>query len=159
MTVVFHKIANFPDDVVAWYTVQLPTQMITEFERFDQKDFPEHTEDLQVIYSVIHQMMHRGAKKYFFRNEGPADALPRADMIDPHENDFGLRLYCIRLTDQLVVLLNGDIKTEQKPQQCPNVATHFRNAQLIARALDRALKEGDVTFVGPDCLTDLEIEI
>lgn len=159
MTVIFHKITDFPDDVVAWYTVRLAARTITEFERFIEKDFPDHTEDLQVIFSVINQMMRRGAKRYFFRNEGPADALPRTDIIEPHANDYGLRLYCIRLTDELVVLLNGDIKTELKPQQCKNVAPHFRNAQHIAQALDRALRDGDLNFTTPHCLTDFKIEI
>ena len=161
MKVIFEKIEEISDREVEYYSVRLGEKPITEFELFDAKDFPRHDEELQIIYNVIDQMRWRGARQFFFKQEVPANALPRVnqEIIDANNEDFGLRLYCIRLTDNLVVLLNGDIKTKINPVDCPNVRLHFRNALKIAQKLDKALLDKEVNYLETDCLLDFEIEI
>ena len=161
MKVIFEKIEEISDREVEYYSVRLGEKPITEFELFDAKDFPRHDEELQIIYNVIDQMRWRGARQFFFKQEGPANALPRVnqEIIDANNEDFGLRLYCIRLTDNLVVLLNGEIKTKINPIDCPNVRIHFRNALKIAQKLDKALFDKEVNYQETDCLLEFEIEI
>jgi hypothetical protein len=115
---------------------------LSEFEKFDEKDFSNHNEELEILYTIIEEMKIRGAKQHYFKFEGPANALPRVDKIiwDKNHDDFGLRLYCVRLTDNIVILLNGGIKTKRDPKFCPNVSKHFKNAVNIARNIDHALQ-------------------
>lgn len=162
MTVTFVKIDDLSTGFVDFYTIRLGNNQLTEFELFDEKDFPDHEEEIQIIYNVIEAMKTIGARiRYFKTNEGPADALPRVseEIMDANTVDFGIRLYCVRLTDKLVILVNGDIKTKIDPSLCDNVSSHFRRTFKIASKLDRLLKEGEINFQEPGCLDNLEIDI
>ncbi|MFT3946156.1 MAG: hypothetical protein QM763_04200 [Agriterribacter sp.] len=161
MTGVFELIPELSDGLVQFYTIKLGNSELSEFYLFDEKNFPEHEKEVALLYSIIGKMKARGAKHYYFKHEGPAHAIPRVKqhIIDANSEDYGIRLYCIYLTDYLVVLLNGDIKTTQNPIDCANVGRHFKNAVRIAEKLDRKCLDGDIDFTQPDCLTDFEIEI
>jgi hypothetical protein len=161
LKVVFEIIDDLSKNEVEFYSVKLGTNALTEFEYFDARDFPKHLEEIQIIYSVINQMQYRSAKHFFFKPEGPANALPRVSqaIIDANKEDLGLRLYCIRLTDNVVILLNGGIKTKQNPKECPNVKLHFDHALKIAAKLDKALLQRDISYYETNCLADYEIEI
>lgn len=134
---------------------------MTEIELFEENDFSEHRKELEILYSVIDLMGTRGAKNYYFKPESAANALPKVsqEIISANKKDFGLRLYCIRLTDHVVVLLNGNIKTNIDPSKCLNVQKHFKNAVKIARKLDSLLLDNEVDYENPDCLLNLEIEL
>ena len=60
--------------------------------------------------------------------------------------------------DNIVILLNGDAKTEQDPKACKNVSNHFKYAVAIARAIDRLIEEGELDLLRDD-LNDLKFEI
>ncbi|HEY6083442.1 MAG TPA: hypothetical protein VIU45_08295 [Chitinophagaceae bacterium] len=161
MIVKFDKIEDISDGIVKFYSVRLRDNMLTEFEIFDAKDFPNHIEELEIMYATINEMKIRGAKPYYFKPEGPANALPKVKqkIIVANQKDFGLRLYCIRLTDEVVVLLNGGIKTQRDPKNCPNVKPYFEMAIKIAKVLDKALVDKEINYQEIDCLDHFEIEI
>ncbi len=162
MFVTFEKLDEISDGHVDYYSAKFEGNKLTEFERFDAKDFPNHLADLELIYGVIVEMGIKKARKFFFRHEGNADALPNnvpLEIIDANEADFGLRLYCIRISDDIVILLNGDIKTARDPNDCPNVGGHFKRARKIARLLDQARADNEINFQNPNPFKDFEIEI
>ena len=161
MLVVFEKIGDISTEEVTFYSVRLNKNELTEIELFDEYEFPEHSKELEILYNVIDEIKYRGAKSYYFKSEEGANALPRVSqqIINANKKDYGLRLYCIRLTDNIVVLLNGNIKTKHNPEECPNVRRHFKNAIKIARKLDKLLREGEVNYEKPNCLLNLEFEI
>ena len=161
MKVLFEKIEDISTDVLEFYTVRINDNALTEMELFEENDFPEHRKELEILYSVIDEMSRRGAKGHYFKAENAANALPRVnqEIITANKKDWGLRLYCIRLTDNVVVLLNGEIKTHPDPKKCSNVQRHFDNAVKIARKLDNLLREDGVNYEKPDCLLNLEIEL
>ena len=139
MKVYFEKITEFSHAVVHFYTVIFDDEDLYEFEKFQDTDFPEHTKELEIMYAVIEEMQQRGAKLYYFKEENAANAIPKVtqNIIYANKKDFGIRLYCIRLTDNVVILLNGGIKTKKLPIDCPNVRQHFNNAIKIAKRLDK----------------------
>ncbi len=161
MKVYFEKITEFSGAVVDFYTVLLDDDAFYEFEKFDNTDFPEHAKELQIMYAVIDEMQERGAKKYYFKEENAANAIPivTQHIINANKKDFGIRLYCIRLTDNVVILLNGGIKTKKLPIDCPNVKQHFKNALKIAKQLDKAIIAKEINVQQKDCLQYYEIEI
>lgn len=55
-------------------------------------------------------------------------------------------MYCIRICDEVVILLNGGIKTAQKAQQCPNVAPHFTMANKVSKLLTQAIKDKEISI-------------
>ena len=110
-------------------------------------DNPTVIKKLQQIANFIQIMGNeKGAYKDFFRNEAHADALPPESKIfhryklDEYLNN-DLRLYCMRLSDSVVILFNGGIKTTNKAQDCPNVGPKFRMAQLFAKKIDEKIRE------------------
>jgi hypothetical protein len=151
---------------VQFISAKLGKDPLSEFEKFDEKDFPQpqHITERQIIYTTIAKIGERGAKPFFFRHEGPAFALPgRVDqtLIELNPDDFGIRLYCGLLRPDLVLLLNGDIKTKQNPNECPNVGPHFRNAVKLMRVLLKAESDDFVRFTSSGIEMDegFEIEI
>lgn len=55
-----------------------------------------------------------------------------------------LRLYCVRVSDQIVILLNGGIKTSEKVQNSPDCLAHFRFAIQVCKQLDKLIQEGEI---------------
>lgn len=161
MIVCFEKIHEFSIDKVEFYTIKLGNNELTEFELFVEKDFPNHTNEIEILYNVIEAMKTKGAKFHFFKDEANANALPivPTSLMDSNKIDFGLRLYCIRITDNLVVLLNGNIKTHKNPALCENVKKHFKNALKIATKLDSLRFRNEINFLETNCLTNIEFEI
>ena len=161
MIVCFEKIHNFSKKNVEFFTVKIGNKELTEFEYFLQNDFPNHADEEEILFTAIEQIQERGAKRFFFKDESNANALPVVPqaIMDANKLDYGIRLYAIRLTDELVVLLNGGIKTELDPTACDNVKTHFKNALKIATKLDKLRLDNDIDFTEFDSLKELEIEI
>lgn len=148
--------------MVQFYSVKLGTSKITEFEFFDNKDFPNHYEELQIIYNVINEMRVRGAKEFFFKNERNAEALPIVSQAiqDANKEDFGLRLYCKRMSDELLIIFNGDIKTHINPNSCVNVCNHFTRAVRIGFYLDKAVFSKDIDiYHHTNPFEDFELDI
>ncbi len=147
----FEEISELSSPLVRFYSIKLGSEAVCEFELFDEQivelveghEFLE--EELQIIYTSIEEMrLKRGAQSYFFRPEGPAEALPVVSqlMMEQNNENYGLRLYCIRLNRYAVVLLNGGIKTKLNPIECPNVSIHFDRALKVGRIIAKALKDG-----------------
>ncbi len=67
-----------------------------------------------------------------------------------------LRLYCMRLSDNVVFLFDGDIKTARVAQECSNVKPYFRQANLLTKLIDQAIIDGDIQW-NPDH-TDIVFE-
>lgn len=161
MKAVFEIIEDYSTELVEFYTVRLEDDELTEYEKFYEKDFPDHKEEIQIIDSIIIEIGLRGAKKYQFKHEGAADAIPFVsdEIKENNQNDWGIRLYCVRVNENVVILLNGDIKTNRDPERCDNVKPHFRLSRRIARGIDNAIAEKDINVTIIDCLNHYEIYI
>lgn len=126
---------------VTYYTVQIEDHELTETDKFleameKEKEYQEEFSNLIDWLSEIGDK--RGARDHLFRHEGIAVALPpdrkyQSDELEVKE----IRLYCHRVTPEVVILFNGGIKTARYPQDCPNVNTHFRQANHYIRQLDK----------------------
>lgn len=148
---------------VTYYTVRLvgddEPENLSETDKFyEEYDDPEHANfsEFEVILKVIDAMGYhqKGAEDCLFRFEDAAHALPpkrgqarRVLEIEVIENSE-LRLYCIRLTNRIVVLLNGGVKTTDGALACSNVKSHFMLAQRVAKSIDGMLSEQSITVRG-----------
>ncbi|MBL0233815.1 MAG: hypothetical protein IPQ08_09130 [Chitinophagaceae bacterium] len=147
MIVEIVPIANLQFKKTAWYTVYLNDSVLTEFEDF-QKRMSENEKDEFELNEIRRFIQHigqiHGAKPNFFKPERAAERLPPPFYIIETEDvdDFGLRLYCIRLCEEIVILLNGGRKTNRDPENCPNCSSHFRLANKLARKINEAILEG-----------------
>lgn len=107
-----------------------------------------------------------GAKKEYFRHEGETASTsalppPRRKLAEIPVED--LRLYCMVISENIVIIFNGGIKTANLAQDCPNVKKYFRQANQLTKAIDNLIVDGDLKIDSEGKFLifepDLEIEV
>ncbi len=133
-----------------FYTVRVDDSAITETRKFFVKFYNDERlgKSLQTLASLIESIGDRGALPKFFRNERIAAALPsygniKIGSIEFEFDDFPLRLYCLRLSDNLVILFNGNEKTSQSAQDGKTSMVFIEANQFAKRIMD-ALKSEEI---------------
>ncbi|NCT75403.1 MAG: hypothetical protein GXC78_12770 [Chitinophagaceae bacterium] len=148
------------------YSVILGDSQESEFDKFENKEFPGRDGELAYLYDLIELITERGCRRHYFRFEQNANAVAVLydDIDDIREQDGnsadqGIRLYCYIREDDLLVLFNGDVKTVQNPRDCPNVGNHFKRPLKIASKIDQGIADGEINLDDPFPFTDIELEI
>lgn len=160
-----NKFANIIEaitfDKVKYYTVHFEDKELNEFEDFlDSNREGKANDELKILLSWLKNIGNKySAKKHFFRNENKADALPppRRYLTDLYEEH--LRLYCMRINDNIVILFNGGVKTAATAQECPNVKKYFNMANKLARRIDDMIVRKSIIIKDRELLIEEEIEI
>jgi hypothetical protein len=117
----------------------------SDFKRRMSAGIPKDQTQLEEIKRHVNKMgtSFSGATEDFFRREGSVEALPshlyKFRDSDETKGDFGLRLYCIRVNEGIVILLNGDRKTTQDPTMCGNCSQHYQFASAFGIEFYNAL--------------------
>ncbi|MDO5968670.1 hypothetical protein Q4Q35_02510 [Flavivirga aquimarina] len=146
---------------VSYYSVCINSEENSLFEEFIKKHTKENNEKLDHILNWLRQIgINYGAKPDYFRPEGETadtSALPPKGINrKPQYTEYGkkkannLRLYCLRANDSVVILFSGDIKIKDKAQDCPNVKRHFKLANRLTKAIDKAFHEDEIIW-NDDC--------
>lgn len=149
---------------VWFYTVQVNGKPLSEFKDFQQRMQGDVKDKRQVaeINRQIEQIgKYYGAQDQYFKREGNAERLPAPThrfFDSDGETDFGLRLYCIKINEQIVILLNGARKTSQRVQDCGNCKPHFDFANTISDLIFEAFKNDIIEYDGFDILIDEDFE-
>lgn len=148
-------------DRVNYYTLQEfnesgedvgPTETDKFFNQFEDTD-AEIRELAHELYGWIENLGNkRGAKHYYFRKEAPGQGLPPPAEHSGLRSEGGrtIRLYCKRLSDEVVVLFNGAEKTHNDPTQCENCKDHFSFCRKAAYKLDRLMEKGELLLNGKE---------
>ena len=140
----------FDDDFqyVTFYTVRKEDENISETEKFVDRFRSDvvHKNDFQQIIALIEIMGdERGATRDFFaRHEDEASALPPKKLwflqVPLHNNK--LRLYCCKISEHIVVLFNGGIKSASTAQESDDLQAKFRDAKAFARRIWEEIYDG-----------------
>lgn len=145
--------------LVTFYTVKFENEKYSEFEKFILNH--RNNDDLQDEYQDMLALIERigdkvGAKeRYFSRHERKASALPPEwKKLPLNERRLhakyrqNLRLYCLRITNEIVFLFNGGVKSPGQitAQQCSNVRKYFELANRLVDAIDFALMTGELNL-------------
>lgn len=145
---------------VRFYTVHVENSSLPEFNDFVRRMTVKCPHKLGELLKFIEEVGENyGAEERLFRHERNSHALPPhyvdlGDDDDEEGSRYGLRLYCCRFTPEIVFLYNGDLKTAQYPDLCPNVAKYFKFALRATKAIDEAMRDGYIQFDGFDVLID-----
>jgi len=138
---------------VHFYTVRWDEAEESETDRFQARfaQEEEYLEELLEILTLIEDIgENRGATdKIFGRFENRATAIPpnfplKIENIQFQFPENRLRLYCVRLTEEIVILFNGGIKTSHSAQDSPDLSMKFHEAQQFVKKIEEALKEKDI---------------
>lgn len=138
------------NDNVSLYSICFETDGDSEFEKFmqDFKDHSEYKRDYDIIILALEKIIDKGALERFFRPEG---GKVKALAIDSN----CLRLYCLRISDQILILGNGGIKKTRTYQQTPKLNGYVMDLRSFDNALKQAQKRGKVT-IEKNVITNIE---
>lgn len=126
------------------YTLQFQGESQTEFERFYNKfkDDAVYNPDLMRIVAFINKIAQDGAFERLFRPEGKmADHVVALPVITSK-----LRLYCLRLSDKILILGNGGIKQSRTYNEDDTLRGYVITLQNFERLLKEGQQKGIVTI-------------
>lgn len=141
---------------VTYYTVRWEDDPDSETDKFYAKfkDDPQYKPALQeltaLIFDVIGDQM--GARGEFFtRHENKATALPpgKVEALGLKYPNFPLRLYCYRVSDNIVILFNGGPKTADTAQKSERLNVYFQDAQNFSDRIVEAFNE-EMILIDPE---------
>ncbi|HAN37319.1 MAG TPA: hypothetical protein DCQ29_00330 [Chitinophagaceae bacterium] len=138
-----------------FFTVRWQDATLSETDKFFQQ-FRYHEQlktPLQELATFLKVAIgdEYGALESFFRFENTAQALPPAgthqvEDININFGNFPLRLYCLRMSESLVVLFNGGEKTAATAQ-AGKTNKAFQEANVFAQRILKALQEKEI-YIG-----------
>ncbi len=135
---------------VTYYTVRFEGREHNELEDFIVRH--QANAKIRDEFADLLRWMQRignrtGAQPRYFRHEGKAFALPPAAGLLEIKYTENLRLYCLPVSEGLVVLFNGGVKTKtaRTADDCPVVRPYFKQAQRLAQAIDGCIRQKDIT--------------
>jgi hypothetical protein len=143
------RIEAFTGNRVEYYTIQFENSERNEFEDFVVRHItkPKIEEQFNYLNETLERFSNKGAKEHYFRHEGAFHALPPpAKYLEINLGDEQLRLYCLYISQYIVFLFNGGIKTKQKAQDCENVKVYFAEAGKLTAKIDAMINEREIEF-------------
>lgn len=141
-------------DNINFYSIHLEGEELTELERFFEK-FPEgceYDEEVDVILAWIDKIAERGALERYFRPEGRyGDGVG----VIPIEVGNKIRLYCLRLSDKILVFGNGGVKDSRTWQESETLAPYVELLMDTSRFISSREKNGTVVLVDKEIIGNL----
>lgn len=132
------------------YSIRIEGKETTEFQEFliNFKDIDDDylRSDFNRILASLSTMINNGIMERYFRPEGNLNdrihALPLYTIPRPKQCNGTLRLYCIRISDQLLILGGGGEKTTQTYDEDAVLSDKVQTLQSIDNALRELEKDG-----------------
>lgn len=135
---------DFDFTKVRFYTVKFEDEDQTELDKFFDKYQTDYSNSIFYIKMWLAEIGEKyGAEPRFFRPEDSVEALPpkgpALECIDfeTTEEDLKLRLYCIVLSTEVVILVNGGLKESQLTQDSPTCWSEYLKTVNIASQINR----------------------
>ena len=139
------------------YTIQFLSESDSEFERFYTrfKDDAEYNPDLMRIVALINKIADMGALERYFRPEGKLkDGVCALPVLQSK-----LRLYCLRLSDKILVLGNGGIKKTRTYNEDDTLRGYVLTLQNFEKLIREGEKDGTISITANTIETDKTFDI
>ena len=134
------------------YTIQFSSESETEYERFYFKfiEDAQLNKDLLRIVQILDKIADEGALERFFRPEGKmSDSVVALPVLRSK-----LRLYCLRLSDRILILGNGGIKNSRTYEEDDSLRGYVLTLQKFEELLKEGQRDGTVTVTSKTIETD-----
>lgn len=145
-------------DMVSMYSPKHDGEDHNEFEKFllanQAQQHPQLKTFFDAIISVIEKIGETGAYERYFRPEGGnVKAVPIYISIPKIDRKVGkMRLYCIRLSDKILILGNGTVTTAQRNEEDPVINSIVNELRNIDRDIKKLLKQAKTDSEDPIAL-------
>lgn len=142
-----HPMANF-------YSIHLDEEELCELERFFEKysDDTAYEEDIDTLIAWLDRIGERGALERYFRHEGKYGDGVSAIPIETRR----LRLYCIRLSDKILVFGNGGEKDCATWQENELLSSYVEMLMDTSRFIRARAASGSLFIVDKELIGDLK---
>lgn len=129
-------------DFVSLYTIIFENSEVSEFEKFMEKfkDNASLQRDYQLILLALDKITSHGALERNFRPEGKISDNVVALPIDKSR----LRLYCLRLTDKVLILGNGGEKNTKTYEESEELKGYVMDLQKFDALLKTYIRKGEI---------------
>lgn len=130
------------NDIVCLYSICFEGDEKSEFEKFLAEfiDNARLNKDFQTIIFALKKIIEKGALERFFRMEGKMKDSICALSLDSR----CLRLYCLRISDQVLILGNGGEKVTRTYEENEKLSGYVLDLQKFDFLLKEARKNGKV---------------
>ena len=134
------------------YTIQFLEESETEYERFYAKFIEDAhlNKDLLRIVQILDKIADEGALERFFRPEGKM----RDSVVALPVLRSKLRLYCLRLSDRILVLGNGGVKNSRSYEEDDSLRGYVLTLQKFEELMKDGQRDGTVTVTSKTIETD-----
>lgn len=125
------------------YSISFEKDGTTEFEKFvaEFEMNAEYNSDYQRIIAALQVVLDKGALERFFRPEGKMNDNVHAIPIEGGK----LRLYCLRISEQIVILGNGGVKNTKSYQEDPKLYGYVLDLQRFEKILKENIDKGYIS--------------
>lgn len=156
MSVLDLVLVNETDNCII-YSIQFLSEDESEFERFYNKfkDDAVYNPDLVKIVAFINKIAEKGALERFFRPEGKISDRVVALPVTSSK----LRLYCLRLSDKILILGNGGIKSTRTYNEDYSLSGYVMTLQKFDKLLKEGESEGSVKITETIIETDKSFDV
>ena len=139
------------------YTIQFLSENESEFERFYNKfkDEVDFNPDLMRIVGFLNKIADFGALERFFRPEGKMNDNVAALPVVSSK----LRLYCLRLSDRILILGNGGVKKTKTYEQDNELSGYVLTLQKFDRLIKEGVKDGSIVISENQIQTDKTFDL
>ena len=129
---------------VSLYSISFALDHTTEFERFLEKFESEASwnKDYQRVLYAISIILGNGALERYFRPEGSMND----DLCALPIESGRIRLYCLRISDEILILGNGDVKNTATYEDDPRLYGYALDLQKFDKLLRQDIEDGIVTI-------------
>lgn len=129
-------------DSASLYTIIFENDDMSEFSKFliRFKDNGRLQRDYQLILYALKKILENGVLERYFRREGKFSDRVCALPVDSGK----LRLYCLRLSDKILILGNGGIKETRTYNEDSELNGYVMDLQQFDALLKEAEKDGSI---------------
>ena len=126
------------------YSISFEMDGTTEFEKFvaEFEINATYNRDYQRIIAALQAILRIGALERFFRPEGNMNDSVQALPVESGK----LRLYCLRLSDQIVIIGNGGVKSTRTYEEDPKLYGYVLDLQKLEKILNESIAKGYVSM-------------
>ena len=126
----------------ALYSISFEKDGTTEFEKFVEEfeQNAKYNRDYQRIIAALQAILNLGALERFFRPEGKIKDSVAAIPIEGGK----LRLYCLRISEQIVILGNGGVKATRTYEEDSKLYGYVLDLQRFEKILNDNIAKGYV---------------
>ncbi len=134
------------------YSIQFTSEDSSEYERFYEKFIKDAklNRDLLRIVQIVDKIADEGALERLFRPEGKMkDSVVALPVLSSK-----LRLYCLRLSNGILILGNGGVKNSRTYEDDDSLRGYVLDLQKFEELLKEGKRDGTITITERTIETD-----